>query len=126
LLGWRSESLWGIRTAQDIRSSLDVFRGRKAPSLGQIPRAADPMVDPGGAERVDRIARRERSRFERQDRAVRRQQAQALKLRARLEKTQRNNRMLQQVRASLVQERRASLRQIRDAFRKERRAEAGS
>jgi delta 1-pyrroline-5-carboxylate dehydrogenase len=124
---WRSESLWGIRTAQDVRSSLDVFRGRRPVSHSAMLGAEDAGTGPdaAGDEAVRRMLLRERARFEKQARSVRRQQANVLALRSRLQKVLGKNAALQQARAALLQERRAELMRVRDDFRDRHRAFPG-
>ncbi len=122
--GWHSESLWGIRTGGDARSSLDVFQGRRARGLGDIG-PAGAAAGPDG-ERVKRALLADQARLERQERSVVRQQERVLAARARLAEARATNLAIQAGRQQLFAARRRRVREARDAYLRRRRTGAAA
>jgi hypothetical protein len=119
---WTSESLWGIRTAQDIKTGIEALRWRRARSLSQIARPRRlPEPGPEPARQAARVIREDHRRFARQERAVIDQQRRMLAARAELERVRRGNQSIQLARSALALARRARIGQDRAAFRRQRR-----
>jgi len=122
LAEWRSESLWGIRTAQDIKDSIETFRARPIRALGGL--QGTEANSPGGpdAAAVARARARDRVRFERQERSVLLQQQKLLRARAALKTIKLTHLAIQEGRRALQAERNARIAAAREGQRRWRAA----
>jgi hypothetical protein len=110
---WREESLWGIRTTNQLTSSLDVFRGRRIPTLGAMSSKAWGRVD---ESMVRSVVRTDERNFARMDARVQKQRQRVLGARARLATLKKSNEAIEEERQRLMAERRARTQRARDTY----------